>query len=879
MSETLPAISDDELLTKQPERTLVLAVNNRHARRLFSAMSARLSAQRSVMAVPRILPLSAWLAMADDELAFTAHADVASHRLDTFGAQHIWQELIQRIESDNVLLDVGQAAKLAAQADLLLDEWMIHVDPESHTDDSRRFAIWRTHYRRWLEENDAQDANLAYERLLRAVRDGRYQAAVDTIVLSGFHELSPRFSDLLAALRDRGIHSCVLRRTAPSVAVCQGVTAPDPDSEWRMAALWAARKLSERPEGTYAIITPRLQADVALAHRVLRDALDGQPYNIAVARPLAHWPQVRAMHAWLHVLGRMAQRGYCDTVDMGLALNDAAFLVGPEQQSAMAAMDVVLRRKAYLSVSLKLAQDLFTQYVPAFAVRWQASLELLTQAPTRDAIGKWVSAWRICLQQLGFPGPGVLSSHAYQVMESFDATLDTLRNQDVVLGKLPYAAALTHLNRVLRDTAFQPQRDPQARLDVLGLLESEGGQWDAAWVLGLTDEVLPATPKPNPFIPSSVLRAAGAPRATPERELQWARTMFEALQACAPELYLSWASHEGERELRPSPFIAELPLTQDRFEREPLKPARLESVKDEQGPALVQGQVTRGGIGVIDTQARNPLWAFVKYRLGASLLPAYAQPFDQNVRGMFLHRAAELFWNMVPDQDRLQELCQAGGLDALVTQCVQVAAQELLVEHGQALRMLEIARAESVLHAWLWRELAREPFSIRGVEQEFAWRHGPLELSVRLDRIDELGDGRLAVIDYKAGNGAIEPRSNWMRERPVGLQLPFYAAVLADEDPGVSVLALVRLHARKIEYKGLGDGDYGFEGLAQLAQWPAFAGYAWQDLLGHWRAGIQGLADEFAAGMARNHSLRADDVQYCDVLPFLRLNEEAPHVG
>src|SRR3546814_3068625 len=59
----------------------------------------------------------------------------------------------------------------------------------------------------------------------------------------------------------------------------------------------------------------------------------------------------------------------------------------------------------------------------------------------------------------------------------------------------------------------------------------------------------------------------------------------------------------------------------------------LEHLPDDQGPALEPGQKTRGGIGVIDTQARNPLWAFVKYRLGARALTDYAGIYDQNSRG------------------------------------------------------------------------------------------------------------------------------------------------------------------------------------------------------------------------------------------------------
>jgi hypothetical protein len=309
-------------------------------------------------------------------------------------------------------------------------------------------------------------------------------------------------------------------------------------------------------------------------------------------------------------------------------------------------------------------------------------------------------------------------------------------------------------------------------------------------LLGLTDDVLPAAPRPNPLIPLAALRQAQAPRATPERELDWASGMYAALVASAPEVWISHALHEGERELRPSPYIAALPVLDQPVAVAARPVVALEYVRDERGPALEEGGATRGGIGVIDTQARNPLWAFAKYRLGASELPKYAVLSDQNARGLLLHRAAELVWRLVPDQDALRRLHEEGGLTDLISNAVRQAADECLQDYGRAMRALEEARSEKILHDWLMQELARSPFRVRDVEQDYEWAHGPLRLSLRLDRIDELDDERLAVIDYKSGSGNIDPRSNWMRNRPVGLQLPFYAAVLAQEGPGVAALGL-----------------------------------------------------------------------------------------
>src|SRR5690606_14249038 len=112
---------------------------------------------------------------------------------------------------------------------------------------------------------------------------------------------------------------------------------------------------------------------------------------------------------------------------------------------------------------------------------------------------------------------------------------------------------------ITMQTPFQPQRDPAARLDVQGFLEAEGGQWAGVWILGLTDEVLPSAPKPNPLLPLSALKRANAPRATPERELHWARTMFNSLLCPAPSVWVSHALLEGERQLPASPLTAAYP--------------------------------------------------------------------------------------------------------------------------------------------------------------------------------------------------------------------------------------------------------------------------------------------------------------------------------
>ncbi len=883
MIDTFPPITLDALARLDAQDVLVLTVNNRHARRVLAELSASLDEVRSTMAVPDIVPLSAWLRRAADQLSFIPDSGLASHAVDAFGAQWLWQQVVNDAESDRALLDVAQAAKLAAEADRLIDDWHIQVSPELETVDYQHFLEWRRRYRALLAQLDMEDSNLAYGRIDQAVRCGLLEAPAGTLVLAGFNELSPRLSGMLLAFQEQGVHLTVLDRTSQAAGVVRRVVAPDPDGEWRLAAQWAAEQLRADPKGRYAVVAARLEADVVLAHRCLRTALDdGQghvlPYNVAVARPMGDWPLVGAALSWLRVLAGFSVNKTCVPADLGQALLAGACAADRQEASGRAGIDALWRKRATITVSEPAFARLLEQHAPQLAQAWREACEEASGQAGSATADVWMQRFRGWLRALGFPGQSVLDSHAYQQLEAFDGLMDSLSRQAVVMGKVGFSTAVSMLRRLARETPYQPQRDPAARLDVLGLLESEGGRWDGVWVLGLTDEVLPAVPKPNPFIPLAAQRQARAPRATPERELHWARTLYESLLGSAPQVWLSHAEYEGERELRPSPCMASLEAVQQTPEPQASRPCVLEYIRDEQGPPLREGEITRGGIAVIDTQARNPLWAFAKYRLGASELAAYAELADQNARGLLLHKAIELVWRMLPDQQALRDRHEQGGLPALLEQSVQQAADECLQDYAAVVRQLEIDRAIIILDQWLQLERAREPFRVRDVEQTYAWSHGALRLSLRLDRIDELGDGRLAVIDYKSGGGRIDPKPDWMRERPVGLQLPFYASVLAQKDARVAALVLARLHAREVEVKGLADADYGFDGLSALADWPAFAEYTWDQLMHAWRQVICQMADEYVAGVARNQSLRPDDIQYCDVLPFLRLNEEYPRV-
>ncbi|OZI71030.1 PD-(D/E)XK nuclease family protein [Bordetella genomosp. 12] len=872
----LPACDTAQLGDLPCAGTLVLTVNNRLSRRLTLELAARLRADRQVSELPRILPLSAWLASAADELSFTAQAELPAYRLGGFAAQLVWREAIQQEEAERALLDIDQAARLAMDADMLCDEWRLQVPEPAQTDEHLGFARWRARYRQLLAELDADDANQGYERVLRALRAGEL-IPPERIVLAGFGELSPRFARLLAALEEGGAQLLIWREGQRALAEPARVLVADHAAEWRAAAAWAAARLREHPTRRYAIVSSQLESEAPFARRVLMQALQGAPgeaelpFNVAVGRSLIEWPALRAALSWLQALAEMGRTGKVAVSVLGAALL-AGHCAG-DRGERHAVLDARWRRLGRIEVS-EAAWRSDLQYSPRLAQAWEAAMSLWRAGPARATCDVWAPRMREALKALGFPGEQAVDSVGYQVLGALGELLGDFAALAPAAGPLNGRSAVRLLISAARAGSFQPQRDPRARLDVLGLLEAEGGSWDGVWMLGLTDEVLPASPKPNPLLPLSVLRQAGAPRATPEREREWAENIFEALRACAPELVVSCAEHEGERELRPSPLIAAAPLLAAEGVQQAARAWPQQSLLDESGPPLENKGDSTGGLDVLDTQARNPLWAFVRHRLGARELAPYAQAAAQNVRGQFLHRALELAWRMLPDQEALHLAMSQARLAGLLREAVQQAAEEELAAYPPALRVLECTRAESVLARWMALEAGRLPFVVQGLEDDHRWRRGPLSLKLRLDRMDRLADGRAVILDYKTGSAQARPEADWSRARPINLQLPFYAAVLAGDAPDTHVAGLLlgQIHARNVGAQGLAEEDLGMDGVRVAADSEAFVGRSWEQILAGWRGAIENLADEYARGHAPNVAWGRDDLKYCDAMPFLRLD-------
>ena len=480
-----------------------------------------------------------------------------------------------------------------------------------------------------------------------------------------------------------------------------------------------------------------------------------------------------------------------------------------------------------------------------------ACSEVLQRWPARAPPSTWAGHFARLLKTAGWPRGRALDSTEFQAIERWTALLMEFSGLDGVSPTLSSRGALRGLGSLAARTVFQP-RSPARAVQITGALEAAGLTFDHVWVSGLHAERWPPPPRPNPFLPVAVQRRYGLPNASNESQLEFARRVTKRLLGCAPRVVVSWPRQAGEAVLSPSPLIrpleeapaATLPGSSGReFVTTVFESGAMESLDTDPAPPLDDPGPTTGGSRLLQHQAQCPFRAFAQWRLGAHPLETPQIGIDPRLRGKIVHRALERLWREIRSHQSLLELSD-GALDRRITAVCREAVADAVPGGSSWLRhlaRLERDRLEGLLRLFLEEVCA-----------------GPLRLRTRVDRIDALADGGLAVIDYKTGEAS---PAHWFGERPEEPQLPLYAVTRTEE---VAALLFAMLRPGAVGYSGLSRSPGLVPGAA--------AARGWEDTLENWRRHLAALGREFAAGAAAVAPKTPATCSYCHMASLCRID-------
>ena len=838
---------------------------------------------------PDILPFSAFVARAYDDALFSERATSLPLVLAPAEAQALWEDILADSQENERLLAVPQAAAAARDAWKTAHEWRLleRARTFAKNEDAEAFLRWAQRYERATRNAGHTEA----ARLPDVVAAMLGEAAIAkpaVVVRYGFDIVTPQQEAFFASLAAAG---CEIATVAPTRHAAKAIRLRclDTKDELRQAARWSRCRLEEASkEGArvrIGVVVPDLARHRNALRRIFAQTMGNpgaaaQPFNISLGEPLDAFPLVDAAFQLLELCGREI------AFERASLLIRSPFIAQAESELvSRAQLDAGLRRRAEPALTLeRLLVLLRSQPAQAVPVLLQ-KLEALAEFRKARLFGahapvEWGRAFSDALNLAGFPGERALDSAEYQALKKWHSVLAQFAQLERVAGRMGYGEAVARLRRMAADTAFQPE-SPDVPVQVLGVLESAGCEFDHLWVMGLSVEAWPLAARPNPFLPLALQREAGVPESSADASLALDRRITQGWLGAAAEVVVSHPSREADRELEPSPLIAA--IAEGALALPAYVPYRdaihatgkLERIGDALAPARAPGEA-RGGSRLVADQAACPFRAFARHRLGSEALEAPHAGLDALERGSLVHQVLATAWQALETKHGLDSIAEndlrqllAAAAEAAIARQKRYRPTTLSGRFAQ----IEKRRLAQLAFDWLHLERSRGDFSVFATEAKRTIEIGGLQLGARLDRVDETADGERIVIDYKTsapGAGA------WLGERPDEPQLPLY---LLAAEPTAHAIAFAQVRAGDMKFVSIATGKDLLPGAQVLPNGRLKqAAQSWGEQVAAWKAELEGLARAFARGEAAVDP-KPGACDYCDQKPFCRIREREGGLG
>lgn len=851
----LPSLIDINLFREPLEAgNLILTPNHRLAAQIAQSWSVEMRQHKAVWNAPRVYSIDHWLRHCWDELQDQNHTLVSG--LAIVGQQqsrYYWDRAIADCGAQSAIdastYADGRFSKLASDTHRIVQNWNLSEQqiPKS-TPSSRQFIQWVEAYNKLLSRNQLITIPASWQ----LVAQGFAQSALageDKIALYGFQSMPPAQQAVIAQATD------CQQPITPQAIDGDGylVACADPQQELIAATQWAAQQLAENPNQRIGLIIPELDHSLTQVSRLTAESLTDQGVDVAVnisagtaliettvvrgaIELLGIFQYQRPLSQWLELLyspySVFSQLPVQVLVDVELAVRDSK------------AFDFTLEQFLnHVSTAVRLsphADSIALQLKPVFECRSNHR----KNNKIRQSFSQWQAFFERSLSDLGWPGQHKLDTFEYQQREHWQRLLEQFCRLDNLGIEVGLTTARKHLVQMAQDAVFHPQTG-DAPLQILGLLEGAGLKFDQLWIVGMHSQNFPAAVNINPLLPVDFQRCHAMPHSLPDRELNIAKALWRDYRSNARRLIASYPLLRGEEQLTASPLVFDvtrvaLDQLVGNIKRQPYwleRPDKTELVAETTIAYNPEREKIKGGSTLLKNQSTLPFNAFAVHRLWAEPLQQPIAGLTAKDRGILLHDILYRLWGEWHNAAHLHSLSEQQISDAL-EQVIEQSLTALSTQHpvllGSRFRQLEHSRLQKLITAWLAQEKSRPAFEVIGREQLTSVDFGDLQITLRLDRIDQM-DGQSLVIDYKSGE--VTP-SHWQGDRPKDPQLPLY--IMATK-PQASGCAFAQIKGGNIKFIGIGESSF-FEQQTVIDNWP--------EQLEQWRKALSNLAYEFSSGFA-----------------------------
>jgi probable DNA repair protein len=790
----------------------VITANRRLARILVDQYSAgQLAIGRNAWRSPSIYTWSEWIV----SLTNTApHPDDLPTRINSQQGQVLWEQCLQKESYDGPGL--AALVRLCRETRQRLADWQVSIRDvarAAQSEDHRIFASVLGRYLSLLERNNWVDEAGLGAQLLQLLADRRIEiAGRHTFV--GFERLTPLMTEVHQSIVTAGA-TLSIAPVPTSGRACSLRSFDNSGAEFRAAGAWARRRIQTDANARIAIIANNLDQNADVIARQVREGATpgwqhGHPslydvVNVSYGQRLADYPAI--------AIALLLLRWLVDelsSTDVGLLLRSP--LLGGEDCAGRSRLELRLRRlpdrrwtPSMVTAELRGRDD--SESVSDWLAKLAAFSKRRRDLPKYAAPASWAVFLDQVLSAFLWPGVSALNSDDFQLINRWRELLNEFARLGLVNSTMSPRAAVARLETMSADVIFQPE-STHASVHLLGPLEAAGLRFDGTWITGVTTASWPPTSTPLVLVSRRLQEERGMPDSVPADTLQFAKHILDGLVASSEDVVCSYALSEDDAEQTPSDLLmASQKIVETQADPTELYATRLLNNADvvpaqDHVPPVTAGEKISGGAGTVQRQISDPVSAFICGRLGATIVSPQAVGIPAAMRGKLIHDALYNLYRDLPASDRIRSW-QGRELAS----CIEDAVNFAFAKHErntdivlQQILLLERSRISDLLREFVALDGDRGDFQVAAVEGKLEFVSGHIRLPLRFDRIDSLGDGDIAILDYKTGSAKrLLNKTGDVQE----IQLFVYAVAAEAE---VSALALVNVDSREIVFDGVGRG-------------------------------------------------------------------------
>lgn len=891
MPKSVSLFDVSDILKPLESGDLLLTPNHRLASRIKTAFSLYKSKQGiDVTLTPNVISVDQWAGNLWLELLLSGEPNTAELRvLNTEQELLLWRAIIEHSDFTEAFINPSKTAQQAMSAYKALVNFrqpLSALEKYYKTEDTQAFYQWATefqdncHDNKWLTQVDQ------YTHLLSAFEKKQLAPAKQLYTL-GFDEITPLNNALIEAASDLPI---ITLDTPSKNKQVNTLSCNDFEDEITSAAVWAKQILKDNPANTVAIVVPDLSSQQATVRRILQEVFETQllgqqprtssPFNFSAGMSLIETPVV---DAFFKLLGLLQHKVTLEDIN-SILLSPFTSLTDEDLDNLHQLLWLIAEEQVPQISTARLrglASQVDEQWHFVKQLQEQSTLskrlDITEEKPPTD----WQAVLPELVKAIGWPGKRSLDSIEFQQVSQLNRLIDSLNSLSYTKPKQSFSEVVSNLRFLATNHVFQAET-ADSSLQVLGSLEAAGLQFSHLWMTSMSEVQLPAAPAPNPFLPFQMQVELAMPHANADKEYTFADKLVARLLKDSKHIVASHPIQLDETSINISPFFAQyeevslssllgkdlsklLPINE--IHRRHFASKDIERYNPGHAPQVNTEEGVKGGTSILSNQAACPFKAYARHRLAITAIPSPSIGLTPAERGSLVHRSLELIWRKLKTQATLNEYSQQEQTKLCMDTShyvIESIAQYRQQALGFQYLSLEKQRLGKLLVSWLDFERQRAEFIVSATELRQEYQFAGLKISARLDRVDQLTDGSLLIIDYKTGKPSINA---WACPRPEEPQLPLYGIMPNQNSTATyDAIAFAQVNVDKIDMIGVGKDSTPEKKL----QWQdklkgRMGAFSWDDLKTQWEDNLIDLAKSFIAGDASVDPKKPPATcQYCE---------------